>query len=99
MTTMAAGKWSRGRAHHRSSPISYTPGRGRGGVIRGRGSELHDRGGVIRGRGSELHGPGGLMRGRGSELREHGGHTSTTSTTIYRETFMKSSHKSGMVDD
>lgn len=68
---MVAGKWPRGRAHHRPSSLLYTPGRGQVGLIR------QPRGGPIRGRGGELH-RGDLYRGRG----ERGGHPSTT---IYTE--------------
>jgi len=67
----AAGKWPRGRAHHRPSPILHnTPGNdGQVGLIRGRGS-------------SDFYGRGG-RGGRGGR----DGHTSTPSTTIYMEAF------------
>jgi len=43
----AAGKWLRGRAHHRSSPIlQNTPGSGQVGPVRGRGcSDFYGRDG------------------------------------------------------
>jgi len=71
MTTMASGKWPRGRPHHQPSPMLYTLGRGQVRLVRGRV-------GVMRGRsrGSELYGHGG-----------YGGYTSTPSTTIYTEAF------------
>ncbi len=71
-TASAVGKWPRGRAHHRPSPIlQNTPGSGQVGLISGRG-------GVMRGRTgrSEIYGRDG-----------RGGHTSTPSTTIFIEVF------------
>jgi len=49
MQTMIMGKWPRGRANHRTSPLLNTSGRGQVGIVRGRdglmrGSKFHGRG-------------------------------------------------------